>query len=398
MAVIIQPFSGQQADLDYLFRNKTARILVGNPDQVAELVRCCPYGRCFTSMALSFNETLVQGKDTDTETLSMRRLLEIVNGVRAILAPEGQHERLAFLAVIHEDKGRTEVHVLIVNVDLATGRQYSPYVHSRDAGRLRNFQEYINASYGFTDPEDIDRQLTAMPDPRRGHFSVIKKITSLVQGHFQNVTKVNVDDVADYLESTGYRILRANSEGKKKRLAVVTEKSTVIRLPGVWFRADFDLEKFRSRKRKTLHELRQALMLRLKRFKELTAQSHRRKPIDFHMDQLPGNIHNPVKLRYFPRFFSYERWKDRKILILPERLFWGGEHRSDWSREIGDRLKFPILDIEQLIQSAHIVKEAPSIAVVSPKSPEGIEEKTKTRIAKTNKKPNLKLATEIEVE
>ena len=37
-------------------------------------------------------------------------------------------------------------------------------------------------------------------------------------------------DVADYLESVGYRILKANSEGKKKRLAVVTEKSSVIRM------------------------------------------------------------------------------------------------------------------------------------------------------------------------
>lgn len=380
--MVIQVFSGEAADLEYLFANDTARILVGNPDQIAGLISCSPFSRRFTSIVLSFNEKLADGPVTDDAkgVLNLSRLLEIVNGVRQNIAPEGQSERLAILAVIHTDKGRTEVHILIINVDLATGRQYSPYVHYRDAARLRNYQGYINVHYGLTDPDDIERQLNAMPNPRKGHFALISQITKTVQTHFKETAQVTVDDVADYLEHCGFRVRRTNSAGKKARLAVVMEEGSAVRLPGVWFRPDFDLMKFRSRKRKSREELLEALMRRLKRFKALTAKSHHRKPIDSPMDRFPPKIQIPIKTGFFARFVSVERWKHRKIPILAESLFSGIKRRSEWVRQLSDQLKFPILDMRRFVQGASSLT-AMSIAKKAPRvpDPEDPEKAKKTK-------------------
>lgn len=353
--MIFQAFSGEVADLRYLLMNKTAKILAGNPDQIAELIRCSPYSRRFTSLVLSFNEELEKDPEPGGDAkgiLTLGLLLGCVNDTLRLLAPEGMLERLAYLVVIHRDKGRTEVHVLIVNVDLATSRQYSPYVHGRDAARLRNYQEVVNVRYGFTDPEDLNRQLQAMPNPRMGHLSLISKITKEVQSHFQSATQVTVDDVADYLERAGYRIQRKSREGKNQRLAVFSKEGNLVRLPGIWFRGDFDLAKFRAKRRKTISELRQELMRRTARHKELTAKSHRRKPNDFRMEHFPCIIKMPIKMQFFASFFSVDRWEDRKISILQESLLCGAERRAEWIQDLSTKLKFDISLAENSLQGS----------------------------------------------
>ncbi len=350
--MIIQPFSGEAADIDYLLKNPTAKILLGNPDQIAGLIRCCPYARRFTSFALSFNERLSGGNGPKEPgggaVLSLQLLLPIVTTFLDFTAPGGQRARLSCLAVIHEDKGRTEVHILVVNVDLATGRQYSPYVHRRDSARLRNFQKVINVSHGFTDPEDLDVQLRSTPNPRTRHYTLIRKITESVQNKFEAAAQVTADDVADFLESAGYRVRRKSREGKNRRLAVLTDDGGEVRLPGVWFRADFDLAKFRDKKRQGIRELKRELARRAKRFKELTARSHRMNRTDAPMVKLPSTILVPNGPPFFSRLFPFTRWEGLKIQEVSESLFLGPLRRAEWLSELSSRLRFPIIDVQSL--------------------------------------------------
>ena len=64
------------------------------------------------------------------------------------------HSRFNRAWILHQDKDRIELHFVIQNLDLETGKTYTPYVEKRDLARVNAFKNQINKTYKLADPNE----------------------------------------------------------------------------------------------------------------------------------------------------------------------------------------------------------------------------------------------------
>jgi len=140
-----------KAPIEYLLgvdgHREGARVLAGNPALLEAVIDglAAQGRRAYTSGVLSFGEVVSDAVKADCIDTYNRFLS--ADGVAA----------LQTLWVEHTDKGRTELHFVVANMDLQTGRSYTPYLDRFDRRTRDALDDHLTAKHGGADPDDPRR-------------------------------------------------------------------------------------------------------------------------------------------------------------------------------------------------------------------------------------------------
>lgn len=129
----------------------TAKLIGGSPESITFLteqrMKSSNYrgGALYTSGVLSFSAD---------EKLTNSQLGQIIRGFENTMFTTLDHSRFNRAWILHQDKDRIELHFVIQNLDLETGKTYTPYVEKRDLARVNAFKNQINKTYKLADPNE----------------------------------------------------------------------------------------------------------------------------------------------------------------------------------------------------------------------------------------------------
>ena len=146
---------GASGPLDYfLGKNRDrehAKILLGDVNEVAELIDCSPYEKRYTSGCLSFYESDLNEDDK----------AQIMRDFEKTLFPGLTPENYRILWVEHRDKineetgeRRLELNFLIPNIEIESGKRLQPFFAKADLDRVDAFKKIVNYEYDLFDPDD----------------------------------------------------------------------------------------------------------------------------------------------------------------------------------------------------------------------------------------------------
>ena len=148
-AKVFKRGSGKSGGIDYLTseldadktpRSVPAKVLRGDPELTKALIDSTNFKQRYTSGVLSFAE-----KDLTDKTKQ-----EIMNSFeKDALFPGMNQEQYNILWVEHRDKNRLELHFVVPNQELTTGKRLAPYYHRADMPRWDNWQEVKNFPVAF---------------------------------------------------------------------------------------------------------------------------------------------------------------------------------------------------------------------------------------------------------
>src|SRR3569623_1250351 len=118
------------------------RILQGRPERVLAIARTMNCRSVYTSGVLSFAESNIPLK---TEQAIVREHLRVS-------FPGLSPSRVAALYVRHRDKGISEIHYVLVNLDLQTGKRLTGYYLAADCSRMRAWVLSVHDRFKLEDP------------------------------------------------------------------------------------------------------------------------------------------------------------------------------------------------------------------------------------------------------
>ena len=201
-------------------RNTPALLMRGDIDLTKRLIHGLNFAQRYTSGVLSWSESPAEIEEATLDKI----MSDFENMVGAGL----EKDRLNWLWVKHQDKGRVELHFVIPNVDLGSGKRFATYFDRVDRARFRAWERLNNARHDFTDPSDPIRKRNLqlpihLPDDKKQATQTINfVISTLIRTHHIN----NRDEVIQCLKKRGYEINRTgqnyisiqDKNGKKLRL------------------------------------------------------------------------------------------------------------------------------------------------------------------------------------
>lgn len=156
----------------------TAKLIYGCPESITFLteqrMKSSNYrgGALYTSGVLSFSPD---------EKPTQSQLSKIMRGFEEAIFPSLDHSRFNRAWILHKDKDRIELHFVIQNLDLETGKAYTPYVEKRDLARVNAFKNRINKAYELADPNEKSEN---------GHFFA-KRHKNLTEEQRDFIAKLN---------------------------------------------------------------------------------------------------------------------------------------------------------------------------------------------------------------
>lgn len=201
----------------------------GNSTLTKKIINKNAYAQRYTSGVLSWEEV--------PTSISNEKLDLVMDSFENMVSAGMDSDRLNWLWVMHQDKNRIELHYVIPNVDLQTGKRFAPYFDRVDRSRFRSWERYTNALYGFTDPSDPAKKRnlrlpSKLPKEKNEAIEYIHSaITKLVE---MNMIK-NREDVINQLVRAGYEINRKSEE----YISIVDESGRKLRLRGRYYEAAF---------------------------------------------------------------------------------------------------------------------------------------------------------------
>ena len=138
-------FLGKNRDREH------AKILLGDVNEVAELIDCSPYEKRYTSGCLSFYESDLTEADK----------AQIMRDFEKTLFPGLTPENYRILWVEHRDKineetgeRRLELNFLIPNIEIESGKRLQPFFAKADLDRVDAFKKIVNYEHDLFDPDD----------------------------------------------------------------------------------------------------------------------------------------------------------------------------------------------------------------------------------------------------
>ncbi len=184
---------------DYLLgkaRPIPAELVRGDVGLCWEAIKSAPFRQKYTSLVLSF-----------AEELTSEREREIIDDYERV-AFSGRAEEFARAWVRHRDHRRTELHCVVANVHLPTGKRWSHYYDRADRRLFKSWQELTNFRHNLASPDAPERMRLAdipgkLPALKKALF---EKVDALV---CVGVTKGTIETRADLvkaLETAGYRV------------------------------------------------------------------------------------------------------------------------------------------------------------------------------------------------
>lgn len=229
-------------------RNPPAELLEGDVFLTKYLIGNNPRDQKYSSYALSFR---------DNEKVTDEQLKEILQSLRETFCPGLGPDRVNMLAVKHTDKSNIEVHIIINNEELTTGRQFNPWPPGDRSKKLQqDFCAYWNHKLGFEQvvanpfKAAFSRFDAKVPKERKEqYFETVgnkdgtstkqrkEKLSSIVTNAVMSGKVNNRKELIGFLESNSCKITR---KGKDYLSVVLPGKEKPIRFRGGCFMEDVD--------------------------------------------------------------------------------------------------------------------------------------------------------------
>ena len=233
---------------------KKARVLLGDADEVTEIINGLPFAKVYTSGCLSFHED---------DKLAEAQKFDIMADFEAMMFVGLEPHQYTSYWVEHTDKGRVELNFVFPNVELVSGNHLQVYYHNRDLNLVNSWKNLTNDKYGFINPSDLENRRDVTPSigpnllkdweqwnkqkiiDKLKHYQSIEdfkqQLTDVVltQAALRQQTDEPLtcqDDVAKLLENFGFEISRRGKDSISIKNPDPTKKN--IKLKGVIYERD----------------------------------------------------------------------------------------------------------------------------------------------------------------
>ena len=229
-------FLGKNRDREH------AKILLGDVNEVAELIDCSPYDKRYTSGCLSFYESDLTEADK----------AQIMRDFEKTLFPGLTTGNYRILWVEHRDKineetgeRRLELNFLIPNIEIESGKRLQPFFAKADLDRVDAFKKIVNYEYDLFDPDDpINRRSVKIAQN-------LPKESKEFKAHVHDeITLAICDDLIydrktllDWCETVGFEVTKIT----KKQISI---KNPETGRPEV-FKGEFYEQNFRNTAKST---------------------------------------------------------------------------------------------------------------------------------------------------
>ena len=231
-----------------------ARVLLGDPDEVTEIINGLPFAKVYTSGCLSFHED---------DKLTEAQKFDIMADFEAMMFVGLEPHQYTSYWVEHTDKGRVELNFVFPNVELVSGNHLQVYYHNRDLNLVNSWKNLTNDQYGFINPSDLENRRDVTPSigpnllkdwEQSNKQKIIDKLKHYqsIEDFKQQLTDVVLtqaalrqqtdepltcqDDVAKLLEDFGFEISRRGKDSISIKNPDPTKKN--IKLKGVIYERD----------------------------------------------------------------------------------------------------------------------------------------------------------------
>lgn len=233
---------------------KKARLLLGDADEVTEIINGLSFAKVYTSGCLSFHEA---------DVLTEAQKFEIIEDFEAMMFVGLQPHQYTSYWVEHTDKGRVELNFVFPNVELVSGNHLQVYYHNRDLNLVNSWKNLTNDKYGFINPSDLENRRDVTPSigpnllkdwEQSNKQKIIDKLKHYqsIEDFKQQLTDVVLtqaalrqasnnpltcqDDIAAMLEDFGFEISRQGKDSISIKNPDPTKKN--IKLKGVIYERD----------------------------------------------------------------------------------------------------------------------------------------------------------------
>ena len=241
---------------EYLLKHREAyepEIVFGDPSMTWDVIKNCHFKEAYTSFVLSCEEKLTK-KQVD----------EMIESYENIAYVGIDKNDISRYYVLHQDHDRTEIHGIVANVHLSTGRRWKHYVDKIDRPRFESWQELTNIKMGLSSPSDPEKMrfndvpARTLPAEKK---ALHHEIDTLVCKAFKRDAVQTRDDVVTLLQESGFKV----KEGKKQ-LSIVCDDGRNLRLKGYKYESGYSTEELREKYAKACREHRGNLQERTAKY------------------------------------------------------------------------------------------------------------------------------------
>ncbi|EAL6052139.1 mobilization protein [Campylobacter jejuni] len=194
---------GGVSSVDYMLNERvdqgTARILKGDEFLTRELIKTMTQKHKTCVGVLSFEE-----KNIDEN--AKKEIIESFEN--ALLTPE-MKERYNILWVEHTDKGRLELNFIIPKMDLESKKAFNPYFHPVDNKRIDFWRDFVNLSYGFSNPKDPAKEQTIQGSKKEKQlFKDYESLDEILHQQVADEVINSRDELIIFLEQNNIEVTR----------------------------------------------------------------------------------------------------------------------------------------------------------------------------------------------
>ncbi|EAJ1120115.1 relaxase/mobilization nuclease domain-containing protein [Campylobacter lari] len=198
---------GGVSSINYLLNERvqqgTARILKGDENITREVIKMMNQKHKTCVGCLSFEE---QNIDENAKK-------EIMESFEETLLTPAMRGRYNILWVEHTDKGRLELNFVIPKIDLETQKSFNPYFHKADSKRIEIWSDFVNFSYGFSNPKDPAKENTLQGSKKA--YELIKDYETLDKMLHEQVSNrviTSRDELIEALKKSNIEVTRKGKD------------------------------------------------------------------------------------------------------------------------------------------------------------------------------------------
>ena len=246
-------------DADGNERDPKPKVLFGDVQITAAFIDMNKNKQKYTSGVISFR---------DSENPTEKEMMAILKDFYSKFAPGMALERINLLAVLHEDKGNKEIHIVIPRLDLKTMKSFNIAppgpLHQK---QVKDFSAIWNDKLGYQ--QVVENPLKVVlskfdyyTNAKNGRKSIKNKLSEMLMKGVVSRKLNNRNDLILALERTGAEITRA---GKNYISVKFKNQTKAIRFKGPAFSEDADYQKLLKEPRPTVlnEDQKQVILNRL---------------------------------------------------------------------------------------------------------------------------------------
>ncbi|WP_412097211.1 relaxase/mobilization nuclease domain-containing protein (plasmid) [Campylobacter lari subsp. concheus] len=244
--------NGGLPSVDYLLnaqrvKNGTAKILKGDENTTREIIKSLNFKHKVCAGCLSFEE---QNIDENTKK-------EIMESFEEMLLTPAMQGRLNILWVEHTDKNRLELNFVIPRIDLETQKSFSPYFHKSDFKRVDLWGDFVNLSYGFSNPKDPTKEQNIK---NINHHAKTFKDHKELDRHFREIIATGVknrDELIYYIETDLKGLVEITRKGENYLSLKLPNDKKAVRYKGEIYTNGSYADIFREKREREQREIRE---------------------------------------------------------------------------------------------------------------------------------------------